>query len=238
MRKIITASALLCLLSLLLAMPSAKADTLSFTGNLRTDAAPSTCVGCTNDGDYAQYAAVIRTFTLSTASAVSAITFGYGGGVNGAGMTIAQSGFESYLSLFDATGHFLSSTYSGTTCPAGAKTNTSLGGCYDVKLDAGVLAAGMYQIAISAYENMSYAENAGTGTLADGFTGLGNLYPGEDLHYAFDVTYTPSVTPPPSPVPEPASITLLGLGGVAATSLRLRLSMRRRRSQAASFFPK
>lgn len=229
-----TTTALICVLSLSLAVPSAKADTLSFTGNLRTDAAAGTCVGCTNNGDYAQYAAVIRTFTLSTASAVSAVTFGYGGGVNAAGATIAQSGFESYLSLFDATGHFLSSTYFGTTCPAGAKTNTSLGGCYDVKLDAGVLAAGMYQIALSAYENLSYAENLGTGTLADGFTGLGNLYPGEDLHYAFDVTYTPSVTPPPSPVPEPASITLLGLGSVAAASVRLRLSVRRGRSRSAS----
>ena len=229
MKKLIPASALLCLLFLPFATPAAKADTLSFTGNLRTDAAPSTCVGCVSDGDYAQYAAVIRTFTLSTASTVSAITFGYGGGVNGAGTTIAQSGFESYLSLFNASGNFLSSTYFGTTCPAGAKTNTVLGGCYDVQLNAGVLAAGTYQIAISAFDNLSYAENLGAPLkLADGFTGLGNLYGGEDLHYAFDVTTTPSTTPPPTPVPEPASITLLGLGGLAAGVARQRLSSLRR----------
>ena len=202
------------------------ASTLSFTGNLRTDAIPSTCVGCLSDGDYAQYAAVSRTFTLSTASTVSAITFGYGGGVNGAGTTIAQSGFRSYLSLFDAAGKFISSTYFATTCPAGAKTNTSLGGCYDVKLDAGTLAAGMYQIAISANENFSFAENYGPGsglTLADGFVGLGNLYSGEDLHYAFDVNITSGVTPT-NPVPEPATGVLVAL----ATGT---LAMFRRRSR-------
>ena len=227
MQKFVTAL-FLCLLAFPLATRSAKADTLSFTGNLRTDAAAGTCVGCVSDGDYAQYAAVIRTFTLSAASSVSAVTFGYGGGVNGNGQTIAQSGFESYLSLFDGAGNFLSSTFFGTTCPAGAKTNTVLGGCYDVLLNAGTLAAGTYQIAISAFENMSFAENNGPPSkLADGFTGLGNLYPGEDLHYAFDVTYTPSVTPPPTPVPEPASGALLGLGISTLVFLRQRFAPRK-----------
>jgi len=58
-------------------------------------------------------------------------------------------------------------------------------------LDGGILAAGTYEIAISAFENMSFAENLGSGTLADGFTGLGGLQPGEDLHFAFDVVLTP-----------------------------------------------
>ena len=62
-----------------------------------------------------------------------------------------------------------------------------------------MLAPGSYQIAISAFENMSFVENGGAGTLADGFTGLGNLEPGEDLHYAFDVVLTPAAA-----VPEPS----------------------------------
>lgn len=52
---------------------------------------------------------------------------------------------------------------------------------------------------------MSFAENLGAGTLADGFTGLGNLNDGEDLHYAYDVILTST-----SPVPEPSAVWLLG----------------------------
>jgi len=101
------------------------------------------------------------------------------------------------LSLFDASGNFLASTYFGITCPAGA--NTVGGNCYDVLLDGGILAPGSYQIAISAFENMPFAENLGAGTLSDGFTGLGNLADGENLDYAYDVILSPV-----SPTPEPA----------------------------------
>jgi len=169
----------------------------SFTGNLRTDANVTGCGdactlgGANSDGDYAQWAAVVRDFHVSSPSTMTAITFSYGGGTNGHGTIIPQGGFEPYLSLFDASGDFLASTFSGTTCPAGALTNTSSGQCFDVLLDGGVLAAGDYQIAISAFENLSLAENLGSGKLADGVTGLGNLAQGEDLHYAFDVVLTP-----------------------------------------------
>ncbi len=176
---------------------SARAETISFTGTLRTDASVISCGGgCTlgpadDDGSFAQWAAVVNDFTVSETSMMEAITFSYGGGVNGAGQTIAQGGFEPYLSLFDASGNFLASTFFGTTCPAGANTNTVSGQCFDELLDGGILAPGTYQIAISAFENLSFAENIGTGTLADGFTGLGNLNDGEDLHYAYDVILTP-----------------------------------------------
>lgn len=212
---------MLCWLPFLIAGVGAYADTISFTGNLRDNATVIDCgSGCTlgpsnTDGDYAQWAAVVDNFTVSTTSAMEAITFSYGGGVNGAGQTIAEGGFEPYLSLFDASGNFLSSTFFGTTCPAGANTNTVSGQCYDVSLDAGVLAPGTYQIAISAFENMSFAENLGAGTLADGFTGLGNLAVGEDLHYAYDVILTST-----SPVPEPSLGWLLGGALLALTAIR------------------
>jgi hypothetical protein len=146
-----------------------------------------------------------------------AITFSYGGGTNGASQVIPQGGFEPYLSLFDAGGNFLASTFFGTTCPPGANTNTVSNACFDVQLDGGTLAAGSYQIAISAFENMSLAENNGSGTLADGFTGLGNLAAGEDLHYAFDVVLNST-----TPVPEPGSGTLL----LTASGLLLILKFR------------
>jgi len=51
---------------------------------------------------------------------------------------IPEGGFEPYLSLFDASGNFLASTFFGTTCPAGANTNTVSGQCFDELLDGGV----------------------------------------------------------------------------------------------------
>lgn len=198
---------------------TARADSFSFAGNLRTDATVTSCgQGCTlgstnTDGDYAQFAAVVRSFTLADSANVAAVTFSYGGGTNALGQAIAEGGLEPYLSLFDASGAFIASTYSGVTCPAGANTNSGSGQCYDVRLDAGTLAAGTYQIALSAFANQSYAENSGAGTLADGFTDLGNLFPGEDLHYAFDVVTTASGTgtPPVTAVtPEPPSLLLTG----------------------------
>ena len=200
---------------------SAQADSISFVGNLRTDANVISCgAGCTLgasniDADYAQWAAVVDSFTVSTASDMQAFTFGYGGGVNGAGTVIPQGGFEPYLSLFDSSGDFLASTFLGTTCPPGANTNSDSGQCFDVSLDGGTLAAGTYQIAITAFENMSFAENLGSGTLADGFTGLGNLVSGEDLHYAFDVVLSPATE-----VPEPSAGWLLG--GVLLTAAGIR----------------
>ena len=133
-----------------------QANIISFTGDLRVDATFVSCgSGCTlgagnSDSDYAQWAAVERDFTVATSSLVHAITFSYGGGTNGNGIAIGAGGFEPYLSLFDASGNFLASTFFGTTCPPGANTNGS-GQCFDVLLDAGVLAPGNYAITISAW---------------------------------------------------------------------------------------
>jgi hypothetical protein len=191
-------------------LQSAQANTISFTGNLRDDANVISCgSACTlgqsnTDSDYAQWAVVVDSFTVSAASEMQAVTFSYGGGVNGAGTTIDPGGFEPYLSLFDSSGGFLASTLFGTTCPAGANTNATSGQCFDVSLDGGTLLPGTYQIAIGAFENMSFAENSGAGTLADGFTGLGILADGEDMHYAFDIVLSST-----APVPEPSEIWFL-----------------------------
>jgi hypothetical protein len=186
----------------------ARTETISFIGNLQTDASflPPGNPPLT-DADYAQWAAAVQSFHVSSTSTMEAITFSYGGGTNGHGAVIAEGGFEPYLSLFDASGHFLASTLFGTTCPPGANTNTNSGSCFDVQLNGGTLAAGGYQIAISAFENLSLAENLGTGNLSDGFTGLGNLAQGEDLHYAFDVILSPTAA-----VPEPSFPFLIGVG--------------------------
>ena len=188
------------------------ATTLSFTGDLRSDA---TIVGCgtactldlVNDPDetIAQWAARSESFTLAGPATGHAITFSSGGGTNGAGAAIAAGGFQPYLSLFDDAGNFLASSY----------FSPLVGPAYDTRLDFGPLGAGTYRIVISAWLNMSLAENNGSGTLADGFTGLGNLYQGEDLRYAFDVILDDGG----GPVPEPGMLMLV-LGGLGAVLAR------------------
>jgi hypothetical protein len=182
----------------------ASASSLFFTGNLRTDATILDCgTGCTlgpanSDSDYAQWAASVYSFTVPTSSLVQATTVSY-----------ATGGLEPYLSLFDASGTFLASTFFGVTCPPGATVNPASGECFDVLLDGGILSAGTYQIVITAFENFSFAENQGSGVLADGFIGLGNLLTGEDLNYAFSVTLTSA-----SSIPEPSSSWLMTMAAI------------------------
>jgi hypothetical protein len=131
-------------------------------------------------------------------------------------MCVEKGGFEPYLSLFDGSGNFLASTFFGTTCPGGA--NPYGGNCFDVLLDAGVLAPGSYTLTLTAFENLSFAENLGTGTLADGFTGLGTLGSGENLDYAFDLVVPGAATP------EPGSGALVFIGFAATLALRNRFA--------------
>ena len=135
----------LTLIALVATGSFASASTLSFSGNLRTDATVLDCgTGCTlnpanSDGDFAQWAAAVYSFSVPTPSLMQAITVSY-----------ADGGFEPYLSLFDASGNFLASTFFGTTCPPGALVNPTSNSCFDVLLDGGTLGAGAYQIVISA----------------------------------------------------------------------------------------
>lgn len=191
--------------------PPLKAGAIFFSGDLRTDATVLDCgSSCTlgpsnTDGDYAQWAAVVNTFVVNTGSTMQAVTYSYGGGTSKTGPIVPAGGFEPYLSLFDASGDFLASTFAGTTCPSGA--NTVGGNCFDVSLDGGFLVPGTYEIALTAFENMSLAENIGPPLLlADGFSGLGNLRAGENLSYGFDVILGDGSGPS---VPEPATWWLL-----------------------------
>ena len=92
-------------------------------------------------------------FTVGTAGLVSIVSTGFVAG-----------GVDPYFSLFTGAGAsaaFLDSNYLQAF---------STGGDFSY---AAVLDAGSYQIALGTFANMSFAENLGTGTLADGFIGLG-----------------------------------------------------------------
>src|SRR4051812_36579772 len=109
-----------CLLFAALQSP-ARAGIIFHPGNLRTDATVVDCgLACTLgpgdlDGDFAQFAAVLTNFTVDVAGPVQAITYGFAGGTSLGGNPVAAGGFESYLSLFDASGNFLTSTYFAVT---------------------------------------------------------------------------------------------------------------------------
>lgn len=106
----------------------------------------------------------------------------------------AAGGIDPYFTLFDGAGH------AATFLDSNGAQAFSTGGDFTW---TGTLAAGSYRIALGSFANLSFAENLGTGTLADGFTGLG--VPGSlgDGSYRLEVT---------TPVPEPAGWALLLLG--------------------------
>lgn len=180
---------LLARISIVLAVAAAApASTISYVGNLSPDDA----------NDFALFQ-----FTLTSNASVGIQTWGYGGGTNGAGTVIAPGGFDPYVSLFLGTGDtatFLASNDDGL-CPPG---NGSVA-CQDATLFVNNLAPGSYTVALSVFENMSFAENLGSGTLGDGFIGLGNYYDAASDSvrtpaYALDITQG-NITQTPAPEP-------------------------------------
>lgn len=142
---------------------------------------------------------VLYPFTLSSAGSVTIQSWGYGGsagapgGTNAAGAVIAGGGFDPYVSLFSGTGPtatFVASNDDGL-CPPGTIADAL---CGDSTLVTAVLPAGSYTLAVSAFLNMSLAENLGSGTLGDGFVGLGS-FGTRSAAYAVDISGTTLVAP-------------------------------------------
>ena len=119
-------------------------------------------------------------------------------------------GVDPYVSLFEGTGG------AATWVASNYAQAFSTGG--DVVLSL-PLAVGHYRLAIGAFANLSFAENTGAGTLADGFTGLGSAASLGDASYRIVVT---------TPVPEPATYVLWAIGLLGAlVSRRARHALHR-----------
>jgi hypothetical protein len=191
--------------------PSASwATSISITGSLNSEEA--------ND-------VLLVSFTLSSATPLTIQSFGYGGtsdapgGVNAAGNVISSGGFDTYFSLFSGTGPaatFLASSDDGL-CPPAAFAPA----CRDSQLDFVSIGAGEYTLALSVFDNFSFAENFGSGTLGDGFIGLGSYFNADSNsfrtpQYAVDFTandlIVTDVTETIPAIPEPATAVLLGSG--------------------------
>jgi hypothetical protein len=111
----------------------------------------------------------------------------------------AAGGVDPYFTVFQGStsvATFLGSNYDRAF---------STGGDFSL---AAKLSAGDYQFALGTFANMSFAENAGSGTLADGFVGLGQPSSLGNTYYSFTVS-TGAVT---SPVPESPTTVVLALG--------------------------
>lgn len=160
-------------------------------------------------------AVAIIEFTQARAAPFLVQSWGYGGtaaapgGTNAASAIINPGGFDAYASLFQGWGNsatFLASNDDGP-CPPGTLSPE----CRDPQLTIAFLIPGNYTLVISQWDNFSFAENYGSGTLGDGFIGLAADFEGRTANWAVDVSFA---------VPEPAPFALVGIGFAGLVLIR------------------
>ena len=217
-----------CLLALpfalILTAAVAYADTSSYTGTL---ANPDNAAGTFDSTD-----SFTVTIALGSVSDVTLQTYGFGGGVNAAGMIIAPGGTDSFVGLFSGTGDnaaFIDGTsldltnYTAGCPPAGAVSNFGDTPCGDVTFTFSDLAAGSYTVLLSDGQYIPCAAiSVGCSTLGDGafdFTAgafcnladvdTGTSCPNTSGAWALDVSVSPAT---PASTPEPGSFLLVGTG--------------------------
>jgi hypothetical protein len=103
-------------------------------------------------------------FEIANNVALYVISVPTAGTVNFRSVGFVAGGADPYFTLFRGTGS--SATFVGSNYTQAFST----GGEFNLFF---ALTAGNYTVATGAFANMSFAENLGTGTLGDGFIGLG-----------------------------------------------------------------
>lgn len=181
----------------------ASASNFSFTGNL------------SSPNDIQQF-----NFSVGTTSDVTLETYSYAGGVNVAGTSIAQGGFDPILAVFNATTGLLinQNDDGGSNVPADPVT----GQHYDTYLQA-LLTPGNYIVTVMQYPNFAIGP-----TFADGFDQAKSDYTDvtgdvRDSHWAFDILNVDSAVVVAG-VPEPSTwaMMMLGFAGLGFVAYRRR----------------
>ncbi|HEY2381328.1 MAG TPA: DVUA0089 family protein [Terriglobia bacterium] len=119
----------------------------------------------------------------------------------------ALGGVDPYFTLFSGTGNL--ATFVGSNFNQAFST----GGDFSLTFS---LVAGNYTVAIGTYANDSSAENAGTGTLGDGFTFFGSPDSLGNGYYELDISQGQAS------VPEPSSSILISLPLILLIAWRIR----------------
>lgn len=166
-------------------------------------------------------------FVVDATSTVTFRTFGYAGGVNAAGNTIARGGFDPILALFDGTGKYIDHNDDGECGPVAADSGTGM--CWDAYFSA-PLTPGRYTVSVMQFDNYANGPNLSNGFARDGegnftagwndcdagmFCDISGVTPWNirDNHWAFDILNVGSaVVVQPTDVPEPSALGFLGLG--------------------------
>lgn len=190
-----------CLLAL--GLPPVHAATVSFTGTFL------------QDDDVQSFA-----FSVSAPGTVILQTFGYAGGTNGAGNTIAAGGFDPTVSLFDSTGALLLFQDDDTPECNVVAADPVTGECFDVYVST-TLAVGSYLAVITQFDNHANGPNLSDGFTQDGagnFTAAFGCEPGLFCDVDADArtgAFALDITTPNAVVPVPAAGWLFA-GGLAA----------------------
>jgi hypothetical protein len=147
-------------------------------------------------------------YAIANNTALYSLTVAFAGTVTFASSGFGAGGADPYFSLFDGTGP------SATFDTSNYFQAFSTGGDFLISVS---LVVGAYTLAIGDFGNMSIAENYGSGTLGDGFGGIGQ--PDSLGNYFYQV----AVTTPDSDgggggttIPEPATWLLIMNGSLAA----------------------
>jgi len=163
---------------------------------------------------------------LAAPAIVDIRSYGYASGTTSTGAVVPVGGFDTILTLFDATGAFLTDNEDG----AGVSVDPATGLAADARITT-TLTPGNYIVALTEFDNFSI------GNLVDGFAETGNPHftaeasfttggpcPGDlfrDIsgtagrcrtgNWAVDFLNVSNVTPVAS-APEPAAVLLAGIG--------------------------
>ena len=206
---------LIVLICLGLLSGTANADTVTLSGHFNdpaNTALRNTYFDAVSGDPYLGPALFINDYDYATNVAIYGLSVTSDGAVTFSSKGYTGVGADPYVSIF------LGSDF-GATFPMSI---FNLSGPGDFIYTEPMMSAGNYMIAICVYENMSFAENYGTGTLGDGFTiisGPGSLGNPLSVYYAY---YELEVTGPVQSVPEPGTFWLIltGFAGLIKTRKR------------------